>query len=80
MSVGATVLSTFAELWHALVDVFVRPLKVLFPKEVEFWRPDNYYPYIVKDTKPFGYWLGHILFYIWILVLIIYGLEHTTWG
>ena len=52
-----------AEFGHAYVDMFVRPLKILFPKEVWFYRPDNKEGWFAYREQPLGYWVGHVIGY-----------------
>ena len=65
------------EIPHAFVDFFVRPLKIWFPQPVTFWRPDNDLGF-VKDTKPLGYWLGHIVVWGLLLGLAVYIIMTAT--
>lgn len=67
--------AAIVEFFHAFVDLFVRPLKILFPQEYEWWRPDNRPPYVVRDIRPLGYWLGHILAYLIVIAVVIWLLE-----
>ena len=62
---------------HRYVDLFVEPLKKVFPQPVEFYRPDNKEGLFAKRTQPLGYWLGHVAAWITLitpasLVLAVY--------
>lgn len=70
------IFQVIAEFWHAYVDLFVRPLKIIGKRQVWFWRPDNKPPYYKKDLKPIGYWLGHIIAYFLVFVWLMYALTH----
>jgi len=58
-----------AEIPHAYIDFWVRPCKIWMPQPVTFWRPDNVKPFFVKDTKPLGYWFGHVLAFMSLLAI-----------
>ena len=67
-----------SEFFHAFVDMFVRPLKIWFPQEFSFWRPDwdrttGDFTLFYKDEKPLGYWLGHVIAYL-IIAACLYWL------
>jgi len=69
--IGDRLYRALAELSHAFVDMFVRPLKVLFPAEFEWWRWDNENGW-VRDVKPAGYWIGHIVAYALVIAVVVY--------
>ena len=62
------------EFFHAFVDLFVEPLKKIFPQPVTFYRPDNKDGLFARREKPLGYWLGHVVAWV-----VLAGIAALIW-
>ena len=70
-----------SELTHRYFNFFVTPMKRWFPQPVTFYRPDNKEGWFAKREKPLGYWLGHVVGYLVIIVVVVlvqWGLTRTV--
>lgn len=77
MAVRHILVEALAEFGHASVDLWVRPAKVLFPQLIEWWRWDKGRGFI-RDVKPAGYWIGHIVAYVLLLISIIWAVSNAV--